>query len=300
MATVATDTPPWRGIWPLPLTGTLNVRAGFVQYQRYRAAPVAAKFVLEHERVHVTATEVAVCGISFPFVADLTPGGVVASVALEAKDRQLEATVRCLSEESALVTGTFDLRGELHTEGRRDELIDHLAGTLEVRIHEGEIRKLALLGNILALKNVTRLFSRGVPNIGNAGFHYREITATGSFGGGKFTLEQGALDSDAMGLVANGTVGLRDERADLTVLVAPFGSLDRLVRRLPLLGYVIGGALTSIPVGVSGSLRNPLVLPLGPEAVTSQLVGIFERTLKLPGKLLPSAKGGSKPATSGK
>jgi len=40
--------------------------------------------------------------------------------------------------------------------------------------------------------------------------------------------------------------------------------------------------LTSIPVGVSGDIRNPLVVPLGPRAVTSELTGILERTLKLP------------------
>jgi hypothetical protein len=29
------------------------------------------------------------------------------------------------------------------------------------------------------------------------------------------------------------------------------------------------------------------VVPLGPRAVTDQLLGIFERALKLPGKLVP-------------
>ena len=37
---------------------------------------------------------------------------------------------------------------------------------------------------------------------------------------------------------------------------------------------------------VSGDIRDPLVVPLGPGAITSELVGIFERTLKLPGKLV--------------
>ncbi len=67
--------------------------------------------------------------------------------------------------------------------------------------------------------------------------------------------------------------------------------MDRLARKVPILGYIMGGALTSLPVGVSGDIRNPLVVPLGPSAVTSELVGIFERTLKLPGHLLPLERG---------
>jgi hypothetical protein len=59
-----------------------------------------------------------------------------------------------------------------------------------------------------------------------------------------------------------------------------------MVRKTPVLGYVIGGALTSIPVGVTGDIRNPLVVPLGPRAVGSQVAGVFERTFKLPGKIV--------------
>jgi hypothetical protein len=61
---------------------------------------------------------------------------------------------------------------------------------------------------------------------------------------------------------------------------------------VPILGYIIGGALTSVPVGVSGDIRDPRVVPLGPGAITSELVGIFERTLKLPGKLITPLEGG--------
>jgi hypothetical protein len=68
-------------------------------------------------------------------------------------------------------------------------------------------------------------------------------------------------------------------------LAAPFGRVDRPVRGIPNAGYVIGGTLTSIPVGVSGDIPSPLVVPLVPRAITKELIGIFERTVTLPGKL---------------
>ena len=78
--------------------------------------------------------------------------------------------------------------------------------------------------------------------------------------------------------------------------MAPFSNLDRLARKVPLFGYIFGGALTSIPVGVSGDIRDPLVVPLGPGAVTSELVGIFQRTLKLPSHMLEPLQQSVQPA----
>jgi hypothetical protein len=53
---------------------------------------------------------------------------------------------------------------------------------------------------------------------------------------------------------------------------------------------------------VSGDIRNPLVVPLGPGAITSELVGIFERTLQLPARLIDLPSGGREqaPAPDGK
>jgi hypothetical protein len=66
--------------------------------------------------------------------------------------------------------------------------------------------------------------------------------------------------------------------------------VDELVRSIPLVGYIVGGTFTSVPVGVSGDIRDPRVIPLGPGAVTSELTGIFERALKLPVKLITPAE----------
>jgi hypothetical protein len=99
-------------------------------------------------------------------------------------------------------------------------------------------------------------------------------------------VDQSGFNSDAVGLVAVGSVGIVERDAKLSVLVAPFGTLDRIVRGIPLIGYIIGGALTSIPVSVSGDIRNPTVVPLGARAVGSELVGILQRTLNVPVKIM--------------
>ena len=49
--------------------------------------------------------------------------------------------------------------------------------------------------------------------------------------------------------------------------------------------------MTALPISVHGDIRDPVIVPLGPRAVTDQLLGIFERALKLPGKLLVPPQG---------
>ena len=189
-----------------------------------------------------------------------------------------------------LITGEFDLKADLATHGRPEELARNLKGTISTEARDGRMMKFALIGNILSMEDVNALLEKKEPGLEAAGFPYRSITAAGRFEAGRFVLEESAFHSSAVGLAADGWISLLDYKSQLTVLVAPFSRVDELVRKVPILGYIIGGTFTSVPVGVSGDIRYPVVVPLGPRAVTSHLLGIFERTLKLPGKLITPAE----------
>ena len=276
--------PDTRKLWPLPVTGSVAVRAGFLQYHGRRVEPLRATLVLEPQRAHLKVAEAALCGIAFPFSVSARPEHVEAAVRLSAKDQELESVAQCLSSQQVQITGRFDLAAELAAEGKLSELMRVIEGSVKAQARGGEIRKFALLGNILSLTNVKSVLENEV-DLGRDAFGYRGINVLGRFGGSRFTLDEGALRSDALGLAVNGEIGF-DFQSRLTVLVAPFSRLDRAVRSVPIVGYVVGGVFTSIPVGVSGDIRDPLVVPLGPRAITSELLGIFERTLKLPAKLV--------------
>ena len=72
------------------------------------------------------------------------------------------------------------------------------------------------------------------------------------------------------------------KKMDLIILVAPFKTVDRIVKFIPLIGHILGGKLISIPFRAKGDLADPDVIPLHPTAVGSEVLGILERTLKLP------------------
>jgi len=279
-------------LWPLPVTGRVAVRSDFVQYGRHMVTPVVATLVIEEQRAHLDLDQARLCGISLPLTIDAQPQGFAVSARIIAQKEQVQQAAHCLTDQHVLITGDFDLRADLRTEGKAEDLVRNLKGTVRADMREGRVMKFALLGNILSMQNIAALLEKEGPRLDDAGFPYRSVTVAGHFQEGRFIVEESAFRSDAVGLAANGWISLLDYETRLSVLVAPFGRFDQLARKLPILGYVVGGTFTSLPVGVSGDIRDPLVVPLGPGAITSELVGIFERALKLPARLIDFPSGG--------
>ena len=87
---------------------------------------------------------------------------------------------------------------------------------------------------------------------------------------------------------------------DLTVLAAPFTTVDAVVKRIPIIREILAGSILTIPVKVSGPFDNPKVDTMPPSAVAEGLGGIMTRTLKLPYKIIEPVIPDKKPSTSGK
>jgi hypothetical protein len=274
-------------IWPLPVSGRIQVNTGFAKYKDYRIEPFAGVLTLEPRRARLEVKEARMCGVSFPMEIETAPDMNSAAVHVAMKDQPLERTVRCLTGGDVELTGNADLTAELRTQGQRPHLLRDMTGTAQAEVRDGRVKKFALIGNILAFRGIASL-----EDMKSDGFPYRRMSAKGHFAGGQFRLEEGFFDSNAARLAASGHIDLLGANSQLSVLVAPLSSVERIVGAVPLLGDVFGGTMVALPVSVIGDIRNPVIVPLGPRAISNQLLGIFERTLKLPGKLVvpPDAK----------
>lgn len=278
-------------LWPLPITGRIEVRAGYLQLKRNRIEPFDGILTLERERARLEVKEARTCGVSFPLQLDATPKETSLAARISMRDEPLEASLKCLTGGRVALTGNIDLAAELKTTGQGQQaLVRNLSGTAQAEARNGRLNKFALIGNILAFRGISSL-----EQMNQQGFRYRRMTAKGRFENGVFRLDEGFFDSDAVRLAANGDIDLLGSNSHLNVLVALLSRAERVVGAVPILGEVFGGTMLALPVAVNGEIRDPLVVPLGPRAISSQLLGIFERTLKLPGKLVlpPEA---SKPA----
>jgi hypothetical protein len=270
-------------VWPLPVSGRIELRTAFVQYKDYRVEPFDGVVTLEAERARLEVKEARMCGVSFPMELEAAPEQNSAAVHVRVQGQPLERTVRCLTGGGVELTGSADLVAELRTQGRRPHLLRDMTGTLQAEVRDGQVKRFALIGNILSFRNIA-----SPHKMLEEGFPYRSMSAKGHFQGGSFMVEESFFDSDAVRLAASGRVDLLGPHSQLDVLVGLLATVDRIAEAVPIIGDIFGGSMTAIPVGVHGDIRDPLIVPLGPRAVTGHLLGIFERTLKLPTRLVPA------------
>jgi hypothetical protein len=87
-------------------------------------------------------------------------------------------------------------------------------------------------------------------------------------------------------IASYGELDAINREIDMTVLVAPFETIDSVINKIPVVRSILGSTLVVVPVRVKGSLEDPTVIPLSPTAVGSEVLGIMKRTLKLPVKLV--------------
>jgi uncharacterized protein YhdP len=149
-----------------------------------------------------------------------------------------------------------------------------------------------VLAKIFGLLNITEIFKGKLPDLTQEGFAYQSITAEGTLQNGKLVVNEGIVKSASMDMFGAGDIDLTAKKLDLTVVVAPLKTVDFVVSKIPIVSHILGGTLVSIPIKIKGNWADPMVTPMSPTAIGSGLLGIIERTLKLPVKLVePLAPG---------
>ena len=142
------------------------------------------------------------------------------------------------------------------------------------------------MAKILSLLNVSDLLRGNFSDFRTKGLPYRSISIKAGIRSGKLDLQELVIDSSAMNIVGQGVMDLKDSTVSMTVLVAPFTSIDKIVSKIPVVNYILQGTLVSIPVTVSGRISDPEVKLMPASAVGDGVLGILKRTVKAPVKII--------------
>lgn len=264
------------------ILGTINVKSAGFKWDSYVVRPLEADITFQPDKVLVTVNRADICGISIRGLINFTDQVLDLYLVPTAVNGKLGSTMACLAQKKDLATGTYNLNGEILAKAKPQAISRSLTGTLAFSAEEGRIYRFGLLAKLLAILNVTEIYRGEIPDLTGEGFAYREMTASARLQGGKLIMEECSIDGVAMGIACEGDIDFVQKQIDLLILVAPFKTVDRIVEILPLIGNVLGGKLISIPFKAKGDLSDPDVFPLPPTAVGSGILGILERTLKLP------------------
>ena len=270
------------GEQPQNLLGTIQVKSTNFFWSKYTVHPLEAEITFKRNKVVVAVSQAGFCGISFRGLLSLADQTLDLYLVPSAADQKLAPTLTCLTAKNDLVTGTYNLNGEILAKAKPEAITRSLNGNLAFSAQEGRIYQFGLLAKVLAILNVTEIYRGEVPDLTGEGFAYHSMSAMMKLRGGKILMEQCSIDGTSMGIACEGDIDLVENKMNLLILVAPFKTVDRIVEILPLIGRVLGGKLISIPFRAKGDLDNPTVYALSPTAVGSGILGILERTLKLP------------------
>ena len=241
-----------------------------------------ANVSLKAEEVMVTIEKADLCDITINGFIKVTDQSVEYYVIPVAREKALEKTLVCLSKEKASASGVYNLDGEVMSKSTPQAPARIYSGKLDFNASKGRIYRFGLLAKIFAILNVTEIYRGEVPDLLGKGFAYESMTIKANFEGKKLVMEECTIDGASMGIACDGEIDLAEDKINLVILVAPFKTVDRIVKKIPLVSSVLGGKLVSIPFRAIGDLDDPAVIPLEPTAVGSGVLGVLERTLKLP------------------
>ncbi|RJR40714.1 MAG: hypothetical protein C4576_19975 [Desulfobacteraceae bacterium] len=269
----------------VPVNGKVHVKAAYFEYGELRWEPFAFDLILKGKRIEVKMTEGRLCGIRTDATVKVSPAPLEFEAEGRARDKELRQTLSCFLD-TKVVSGEFDFTGEVEARGDSEDLLRNLHGQFKVDAGEGRIYRFGLLAKILSVVNITEIFKGRLPDLAGEGFGYRSARFTGRIRSGMLEMEEAYIDGKSMGLAFKGGIDLAAKKMDITVLVTPLKTVDTIIENIPILGNILGDNFIAVPVQVKGDISDPSVIPVPPSAVGAGLLGILERTLKLPGKLI--------------
>ncbi|MGD9321575.1 MAG: AsmA-like C-terminal domain-containing protein, partial [Desulfobacteraceae bacterium] len=272
--------------WDLPIQGTVKLKSEYLNYERFTWFPFHADITFAQNEIDVKVIQAKLCHIATPGSVKITPQDVSLDFDFASRDQELNPSLLCISGQSSDYTGRFDLLGKIKARGKGDKLLEALNGDLEFTARDGRIRRSVPLQRAFAYLNVTKSLRGQLPDMTRDEFIYNSITAKATFQNGKAIFNEAIIDSPSMEIITQGYVDYIKNEIDLLILVAPFKTLDWVVKKIPLVRRVLQGTLIAVPVRVSGDLADPKVSPMSASAVGSSLLDVMKRTVELPFELM--------------
>jgi hypothetical protein len=291
------DTP--ENFFDAAVSWDLDITAARMDFGKYSWSPVRVNAKILPGDIQVNISEAGLCGINTPGALTLKPDGMQLALTPHAGKSMLEIIVPCLGGKNGLIRGDVDITGALSAKGPYGGIWPALNGDFKFFAQNGRIYRFTLMARIFSILNITEIFRGTLPDLTREGFRYNSIDITGTVSGEKVIITKGLIDGDAMDMLFEGELDIKAQTMDITLLVAPFKTVDFIVKKTPIVKDILGDNLVTIAIAIKGDILNPVVTPLPPSAIGGGLLKILENTLKLPVKFIQPVIDQQKEADNG-
>jgi hypothetical protein len=200
--------------------------------------------------------------------------------------------LQCIAPEKAHLEGLLTTEAVLFAKGEEiKDLISGLTGNINILVENGTVRKSRVIFNILHFLSLQKIFKRKPPDVSKEGFYFESI-------GGHITVNNGVLETENLRMkspvfnaAAKGTGDLTKNRVDVDLGVQPLGTIDWIVSKVPIVGYILTGKGKSLLIyyfKVNGPLTEPEVKYIPLKNLGGSTVGFFKRLFLTPVRLFKS------------
>ncbi|MBI1920756.1 MAG: AsmA-like C-terminal domain-containing protein [Geobacter sp.] len=201
-----------------------------------------------------------------------------------------EQLLQVFGVEKKLITGTATITGDLTAKGSElNDLKRTALGSMNINCEEGVLRRFSLLSKIFSILNFSQLLKFQLPDMVSSGMPYNEIRGTLAIHDGQVSTQDLFMDSDAINISVVGSADMLKRELNMTVGTQPLQTVDKVVSRIPIVGWVLTGrekTLVTTYFEAKGNWEDPMVTAIPVKSMTKGVFDIFKRLFQLPGKLI--------------
>ena len=273
----------------LDLKVALNVDAG--NFGKLAFSNLKAAVQQEKGTIYLQHLTAGMLGGKLTAKGKITPGGAQGDrydLNLDISKAEADKLFDAL-EISREVSGTLALHGNLTARG--NTLLDikkSAMGNIRLSMNDGMLRKFNTLSKVFSILNVSQLLKFQLPDMVSGGMPYSNIKGNISVKGGLLDTRDLFISSNAINISIVGSADIVKEELDLTLGVQPLQTVDKIVNRIPIVGWLLTGKdkdLLTAYFEAKGKWSDPQVSAIPVKSIGKGILHIFIRAFQLPVKL---------------
>jgi len=187
------------------------------------------------------------------------------------------------------VTGALNVQGDVTARGGSIADIKKTAlGNVRLRLEKGSLHKFNVLSKMFSILNVSQLLKFQLPDMVADGMPYNEIKGRFAISDGSIATQDLFIASDAINISVIGKADIVKEELNFTIGVQPLQTVDKVVNRIPVVGWLLTGKDKSFLTAyfeAKGKWSDPKVSAIPAKSLAKGALNVFRRVFELPMRL---------------
>jgi AsmA-like protein len=272
-----------RGVPAFPrLEGTIRLEVDEFATDQFTLSGVQVRTVLASSLITAAIERGVVCGINTTGRLEVAGREIRLDLQLAAKDAELEPTTICLTNQRSDIKGTYTLSARITARGDREHLGSALRGDFDLSARDGEFVRAGGVDATFDYLNDSGDFKVNFPDLDKQAVAYQLLTVIGKIDGARVFNDEIIIRASPYAIIGQGTLDLQRQQVDLKGLVSVALPAQQVIKRIPIIGSILGGSLVGIPLRISGSWERPNITYLSPADVGEELLNLPLRILGAP------------------